>query len=96
MIANEAGLPGHSLGAIEIFDRSAFVEVPTGAAERVIRALSRLTFRNRPVEAARARPIRDGAHRPFRGEREHRPPYGDGRPTGRRPPYAGPQRRRPS
>jgi ATP-dependent RNA helicase DeaD len=63
MIANEANLPGQSIGSIEIFDRSSFVEVPSSAADRVIRALEQCAFRGRPLEAARARPVRDGAHR---------------------------------
>ena len=49
-IANEAGVPGHAVGAIDILDRCAFVEVPTGSAERVIRALSRATLRGRRVK----------------------------------------------
>lgn len=63
MIANEADLPGGQIGSIEIFDRSSFVEVPSSAADRVIRALGRVVFHGYPVEAARARPVRDGAHR---------------------------------
>src|SRR2546427_1946142 len=38
-ISNEAGIPGKSIGAIDIMDDCAFVEVPEDVAERVIAAL---------------------------------------------------------
>jgi ATP-dependent RNA helicase DeaD len=51
-IANEAGLPGRSVGAIDIRDRTSFVEVPTDAALRVLRALNQTSLRGRRVRAA--------------------------------------------
>jgi ATP-dependent RNA helicase DeaD len=60
-IANEAGIPGRAIGAIELYDHFAFVEVPQQMAERVRKALSRTTIRGRRVEATMARPERDGA-----------------------------------
>jgi len=48
-IANEAGIPGHSIGAIEIGEKFATVEVLESAAEKVIRALSRTTIKGQRV-----------------------------------------------
>jgi ATP-dependent RNA helicase DeaD len=38
-IANEAGIPGRDIGAIEIADRHSLVEVPTAVAQEVVDAL---------------------------------------------------------
>jgi ATP-dependent RNA helicase DeaD len=46
-IANEAGVPGSAIGAIEIADDHTLVEVPADAAERVITALRRSKIRGR-------------------------------------------------
>jgi ATP-dependent RNA helicase DeaD len=46
-IANETGLPGHAIGAIEIADRFALVEVPAEVAETVIDALRNTKIRGR-------------------------------------------------
>jgi ATP-dependent RNA helicase DeaD len=48
-IANEAGLPGDAIGAIEIADRFALVEVPSDRADGIIRALRGTTIRGRKV-----------------------------------------------
>jgi len=48
-IANEAGVAGSAIGVIEIADRSALVEVPAEAAERVIEALRHTKLRGRRV-----------------------------------------------
>ena len=56
-IANEAGLHGRSIGAIDILDRSAFVEVPAAEAENVIEALRRTKLRGRKVKVEAARPF---------------------------------------
>ncbi len=49
-IANEAGLPGRQIGAIEISDRFSLVEVPDDAADGVIAALRGSTIKGkRPV-----------------------------------------------
>ncbi|MBC7526436.1 MAG: DEAD/DEAH box helicase [Chthonomonadaceae bacterium] len=58
-IANEAGLSGKSVGAIEIFDRSSYVEVPERDASRVISALNNTKLRGRKVRADVARPKDD-------------------------------------
>ena len=57
-IANEANLPGRSIGNIELFDRFAFVEVPEDAGERVMRALKRTTIRGRKITPTTAKPRR--------------------------------------
>jgi ATP-dependent RNA helicase DeaD len=46
-ITNEAGLEGKAIGAIDILDRTSFVEVPTNEAENVIGALRRTKLRGR-------------------------------------------------
>lgn len=55
-IANEAGIPGRSIGAIDIFDAHTFVDVPAQMAERVIDALGRSGIKGKPVTAELARP----------------------------------------
>jgi ATP-dependent RNA helicase DeaD len=55
-IANEAGLPGKAIGAIDILDRTAFVEVPSEKAEAVIAALHQTKLRGRRVHVQVARP----------------------------------------
>jgi ATP-dependent RNA helicase DeaD len=57
-IANEAGIPGRSVGAIELHDNFTFVDIPAGAAERVVRALKNTTIRGRRVSPSLARPRR--------------------------------------
>ncbi len=46
-ITNEAGLEGKAIGAIDILDRTAFVEVPSHESENVIGALRRTKLRGR-------------------------------------------------
>jgi ATP-dependent RNA helicase DeaD len=55
-IANEAGVPGNAVGAIDMHDSFSFVDVPEEAAERVIRALNRTLIRGRRPDAELARP----------------------------------------
>jgi ATP-dependent RNA helicase DeaD len=52
-IANEAGLQGHSIGAIRITDRFSLVDVPADAAEHVIRSLRGTTLRGKKVNVRR-------------------------------------------
>lgn len=54
-IANEAGVPGSSIGAIEITDRFSIVEVPEDAVERVIKALRETKIRGKKVSVRRDR-----------------------------------------
>jgi ATP-dependent RNA helicase DeaD len=53
-ITNEVGLPGKSVGTIDILDRTAFVEVPSGDADAVIAALSKTKLRGRRVKVGLA------------------------------------------
>jgi hypothetical protein len=68
-IANEAGIPGNVIGAIDIMDRSTFVEVPEGDAARVIETLSRTKLRGKRIYVEVARPRREFTE----GERGPRP-----------------------
>jgi ATP-dependent RNA helicase DeaD len=54
-IANEAGVPGKEIGAIDLFDTYSFVEVPLAAAPHVVTTLGRTTIRGRQVNAEIAR-----------------------------------------
>jgi ATP-dependent RNA helicase DeaD len=56
-IANEAGIAGRSIGAIDILDHMAFVEVPAGEAANVVEALRRTKLRGRRVKVELARPV---------------------------------------
>jgi ATP-dependent RNA helicase DeaD len=72
-IANEAGVPGNAIGAIDIMDRSTFVEVPEADAARVMEALSRTKLRGKKVYVDVARPRREfepGSRPPGFGERD--------------------------
>jgi ATP-dependent RNA helicase DeaD len=64
-IANEAGVPGNIIGAIDIYDEFAYVDVPAEYQRQVIEGMSGATIRKR---AANVRLV---------GERE--PSSGDGR-----------------
>jgi ATP-dependent RNA helicase DeaD len=73
-IANEAGVPGNAIGAIDILDRCAFVEVPEAVAAQVVRALGRAKLRGRrvKVEAAPGGAPIPGLEAARRGRREER------------------------
>jgi ATP-dependent RNA helicase DeaD len=55
-IANEAGIPGRSIGAIDLFDTYSFVDVPANVVQQVIDALSTTRIKGRPVNAEIAQP----------------------------------------
>lgn len=57
-IANEANIPGRAIGAIDLFERFAFVEVPSNLSDRVMRALKRTTIRGRKIAPSIAQPRR--------------------------------------
>jgi ATP-dependent RNA helicase DeaD len=71
-IAGETGIPGQAIGAIDLYDRFAFVEVPAEHAERVVAGMRRVKIRNRPVTVKLATP------RGSQGPPEH-PPHGPAR-----------------
>jgi ATP-dependent RNA helicase DeaD len=58
-IANESGLSGKAIGAIEIADHFALVEVPEEAADDVIRALNDASIRGRRLPVRRERDTAD-------------------------------------
>ncbi|WP_298490590.1 DEAD/DEAH box helicase [uncultured Chloroflexus sp.] len=53
-IANEAGVPGRSIGAIEVRARVSFVEVPRRTARQVLQALNRTSLRGQRIRATLA------------------------------------------
>ncbi|MBI5671646.1 MAG: DbpA RNA binding domain-containing protein, partial [Chloroflexi bacterium] len=59
-IANEADIPGRSIGAIELFDHFSLVDVPSNQAQHVLEALKRTSIRNRKITPSLAKaPRRD-------------------------------------
>jgi ATP-dependent RNA helicase DeaD len=54
-IANEAGLPGNAIGAIQIADHFSLVEVPEEAANEVMRALRDTRIKGKKVSVRRDR-----------------------------------------
>ncbi len=80
-IANEADVPGSSIGKISIVDRASFVRVPRSVAEHLLKHHRMLIIRGRPVRLDLARgepPARDrhDERRPRddeRGDFEERP-----------------------
>ena len=55
-IAGETGLPGQAIGAIDLYDRFAFVEVPAESADQVLTGMRHVKIRNRPVKVKLATP----------------------------------------
>ena len=54
-ITNEMGIGGQAIGAIEIADRFALVEVPEELADEIVRALSAASIRGRRIPVRRER-----------------------------------------
>jgi ATP-dependent RNA helicase DeaD len=48
-IANETDIPGKAIGAIDIYDHFAFVEVPEQYKDQILARMARSKLRNRPV-----------------------------------------------
>jgi len=55
-IANEAGIPSHSIGEITLFDKFSFVDVPEMSASHVEAALNNTSIRGHAPRATLARP----------------------------------------
>jgi ATP-dependent RNA helicase DeaD len=55
-IANEAGVPGNAIGAIDIYDKFSFVDVPGEYLQQVLQGMSRATIRNREARIRLATP----------------------------------------
>jgi ATP-dependent RNA helicase DeaD len=71
-IANEAGVPGPAIGAIAIYDRFTFVELPEQYREQVLERMVGVTIRSRPIEVRLALPTSDREGRLPRGRRTPR------------------------
>jgi ATP-dependent RNA helicase DeaD len=72
-IAGETGVPGKEIGAIDVYDRFTFVEVPARYKDQVLERMAHAEIRNRPIRITLARPS-EGMRKPVR----RRAP--DGRP----------------
>ncbi|HEX9039379.1 MAG TPA: DEAD/DEAH box helicase [Ktedonobacterales bacterium] len=68
-IANEAEVPGHIIGDIDIYDTFSFVEVPEYAAHDIIAALNQTTVNGRRPQAKLADPGTEWMARPRERER---------------------------
>lgn len=89
-IANEAGVPGRTIGAIDIRDKVSFVDVAAEHAGTILKKLAKATIRGRTVTMSIARPgsFERGRSKPSSAKPARRP-YS---PAGKRPggkPYAG-------
>ncbi len=62
-VAGEADIPGDAIGAIDIYERFAFVEVPAQYVDQVLDRMQRVRIRSRPVTVKRATPSGDGRTR---------------------------------
>ncbi len=60
-IAEEARIPGRSVGKIDIMDSYTFVEVPSDIAEKVTAAMNNAVIRGRRVAVAKAKPQTNAA-----------------------------------
>ena len=90
-IANEAGIPGGSIGKVELRENHALVEVPLDRAQQIATRLTGVTLRGRRIVArldqgaspergerpARRPPAREQGERPSRGERRDRAERGE-------------------
>ncbi|MDP8907714.1 MAG: DEAD/DEAH box helicase [Chloroflexota bacterium] len=81
-IANEANIPGRSIGAIDILDTYTFVDVPSEFAQRVIAALSSASVKGRPVNVEVAAEGAGPQDRGGRGGDFRRAPRREGRSFG--------------
>lgn len=62
-IANEANIPGRSIGAIDIHDSFSFVDVPSGDAERVMNVMNSSSIKGKSVNVELAQDSGGGAPR---------------------------------
>lgn len=85
-IANEAGVPGSAIGAIDIYDRFSFVDIPETYLQQVMEKMDGTTIRSRDVRIRVAipkedeGPVQERKFRP-RGKRVH--PEGPRKKRGR-------------
>ena len=101
-IANEAGIPGRAIGAIDILDTYTFVDIPAEFVDRVLAAMSHTKIKGRPVNAEVAQATAGGGGWD-RAPREPQRGYGGGYQGNRqrferqprRAPFVGGSRTRP-
>lgn len=94
-IANEAGIPGRAIGAIDIFDAYTFVDIPQELVPQVLAAMRTVRLKGRPVNAEVAQ--QGGGDRRPGGPppRGGKPGGYSGGPSGFRPRREAPPRRGP-
>jgi ATP-dependent RNA helicase DeaD len=90
-IANEAGIPGRAIGAIDIYDHYAFVEIPAEYKDKVLQAMQRTRIRNQRANLRVANGRGDGPDglqemEPRSGRDRRRPAARNMTPTRGRPP----------
>ncbi len=72
-IAGETGISGQAIGAIDLYDRFTFVEVPSGSVDQVLAGMRHAKIRNRPVRVKLAAPRADEPERRQRRAAAKRP-----------------------
>ena len=72
-IAGEAGVPGKEIGAIDVYDRFTFVEVPAQYRDQVLQGMAHAAIRDRPVHITLARPSGGMRETPRRRAPRRRP-----------------------
>ena len=72
-ITSEADVPGKEIGAIDVYDRVTFVEVPVAYKHQVLERMAHATIRNRPVRITLARPSGEMQEAPQRRTAPRRP-----------------------
>src|SRR5690606_1817433 len=60
-IAGETGVPGNSIGEIEIFDKFSFVNVPKEEADKIVRIMSQSQIKGKKVNMEIAKPGAGGS-----------------------------------
>ncbi|MCC7023324.1 MAG: DEAD/DEAH box helicase [Thermomicrobiales bacterium] len=92
-IANEAGIPGRAIGAIDIFDDYAFVDIPREFVDRVLAAMRGAKIKGRPVNIEVAQGEGAPSPRERGGPRSGRPAFTGGSRGRREGGERSPQRR---
>jgi ATP-dependent RNA helicase DeaD len=68
-IANEADIPGNSIGAIDIYERVSFVDIPAQYLQRVLERMDGATIRSQQAGIRVATPREKEVHTPKGGHR---------------------------
>jgi ATP-dependent RNA helicase DeaD len=79
-VANEAGVPGRAIGAIDVHDRFSLVEVPSEYIEQVLRRMSgsRIRGHNANIRVAAPRDASRGESPPAKAARGKQGRKGNG------------------